>query len=620
LRGANPAEWLALRAGLVPAPAAEAWGGMGLSGILIAAVRTGLTAQLAQRPGTAAELAADLGLDPLPTRLLLDCLRSAGHVTVHDGRYRLSRRARRWLDPASGLSVAGYVAGTADYWTWWAELGEVTQGRRPAGTHGAPPGDPYWQRYIRGQYELARLSAAEVARKLRLPAGARHLLDVGGGHGLYSVQLCRRHPGLTATVLDLPGSAAVGREIVAAAGLADRVRFHDGDVTAGDLELGGSYDAVLCFNLVHHLPAAQITVLLGKARDALAPGGTLAVLDAFADPGGRASAAANFLGLFVYLSSGSHVHTPDELRGWLREAGFAAPRRVRVLRVPGLSLYVARKELARLPGRSGCSGRHPVVRWHDPGFRTNACLRLGPVHVTSGGVTRQPGLGLGRLGLGRPRLCWLGTGADDRVQHLRVGDGHDAAAGVQPHVGDPDLGDGPGQLPAERSGPEQDLVADLERPGQQQHHPREHVPQRLLRGDADEDAGQRAAEDKLADRDVEQGERDDQRGESADQQNEVPGDRGVRGPCPPFEHRAGLGRQPERGRAAEDAERHGADRGDDLHRHILGPEKRLEMAVCPTGHGGRGDREDERDDRLPRPGLLFHHPGHLGRQVGFRPI
>ena len=126
-----------------------------------------------------------------------------------------------------------------------------------------------------------------MARKLRLPSGARQLLDIGGGHGLYSAALCRRHPGLTATVLDLPGSAAVGREIVAAAGMADRVRFRDGDATAGDLgsgDLGSGYDAVLCFNLVHHLSPDQIPALFGKAREALAPGGTLAVMDAFADP------------------------------------------------------------------------------------------------------------------------------------------------------------------------------------------------------------------------------------------------------------------------------------------------------------------------------------------------
>lgn len=569
MRGANPAEWLALRAGVVPAPAAEAWGGMGLSGILVAAVRTGLTARLAQRPATAAELAADLGLDPVPTRLLLDCLRSAGHVAVRGGRYRLSRRSRRWLDPASGLSVADYVAGTADYWTWWTELGEVTRGRHPAGSHGAPPGDPYWERYIRGQYQLARLSAAEVARKLRLPPGARRLLDIGGGHGLYSAELCRRHPGLTATVLDLPGSAAVGREIAAAAGMADRVRFRDGDVTAGDL--GGGYDAVLCFNLVHHLSRDQIAALLGNVRDALVPGGTLAVLDAFAEPGRRGSAAANFLGLFVYLSSGAHVHTPAELREWLRRAGFGAPRRVRVLRVPGLSLYVAGKELAWLAGWPGRSRRYLVVPQCGGGFRTKACLRR-PVHVTSGGWTRQPRLST---------RCRPGTGPDDRVQHLRVGDRHDALAGVEPHVGDAYLGDRPGQLAAQRSGPQPDRVADPERPGEQQHHPREDVAQRLLRGDPDEHAGQRAAEDQLTDRDAKQRERDDQRGEPADQQQEVPDDGGVRGAGPPLEHRAGLPRQPEGRRAAEQAERRGGRRGEDLVLHMAGLEKALEKAVRP---------------------------------------
>jgi len=340
LSGANPLEWLALRAGVVPTPAAEAWGGMGMSGMLIAAVRTGLAARLAQGPATAAELAADLTLDPVPTRLLLDCPRSGGHVITRGGRYQLSRSSRRWLDPGSELSVARFVAGTADYWTWWASLDEVTRSGQPAGHHDAPPDDPYWRRYITGQLDLARLSASEVARKLPLTSEARTVLDVGGGHGWYSAQLCARHPRLTATVLDLPGSAAIGREIIAKAGLADRVRHRDGDATTDDL--GSGYDAVLCFNLVHHLTAEQIVGLFGRIRAALAPGGVLAVMDAFAEPDRRKSAAANFLGLFVYLSSGAQVHTPAELHGWLGQAGFGTPKRKPILRIPGQAMYLAR--------------------------------------------------------------------------------------------------------------------------------------------------------------------------------------------------------------------------------------------------------------------------------------
>jgi 2-polyprenyl-3-methyl-5-hydroxy-6-metoxy-1,4-benzoquinol methylase len=341
LRGANPAEWLALRAGIVPTAAAEAWGGMALSAVVITAVRTGITARLAQQPSSAADLAADLGLDPVPTRLLLDCLRSGGHVRFRRGRYRLSRASRRWLDPQSPLSVAHYVAGTADYWSWWSELDEVTRHGQPAGHHDAAPDDPYWRRYIEGQLELARLSAGEVARKVRLPDGSRTVLDIGGGHGWYSAQLCRRHPGLTATVFDLPGSAAIGREIIAKAGLADRVRHRDGDATTDDL--GSGYDAVLCFNLLHHLTAEQTVELFGRIYGALAPGGTLAVMDAFAEPGHRASAAANVLGLFVYLSSGSQVNTPAQLYGWLHDAGFGEPRRIPILRIPGQAMYVVGK-------------------------------------------------------------------------------------------------------------------------------------------------------------------------------------------------------------------------------------------------------------------------------------
>jgi len=346
LRSSNMIEWLALRAGLVPAPAAEAWAGMALSGVLIAATRLGLTERLAAAPATVDELATDLDLDPVAVRLLLDCLRSAGHVACHEdrdqqARYQLSRRSRRWLDPASDLSVARFIACNADYWAWWSDLSEVARARTPFGHHDAAPDDPYWRRSVTGQFELARLSAAEVAAKLRLPRDARSVLDVGGGHGWYSAELCQRHPRLAATVLDLPGSARIGREIIARAGLADRVRHCEGDALTEDWgeDVAGGYDLVLCFNLIHHLDPAQVVGLLARLRGVLAPGGCLAVMDAFAVPQRRSSAAANFLGMFVYLSSGAQAYTPAQLHEWLDAAGFAQPRKLPIRRIPGQALY-----------------------------------------------------------------------------------------------------------------------------------------------------------------------------------------------------------------------------------------------------------------------------------------
>jgi SAM-dependent methyltransferase len=342
LRGGNVIEWLALRAGLVPRPAAEAWGGMALAGVLVAAVELGLTDRLAAGPATAAELSTELGLDPTATRLLLGCLRSARYVIRRGPVYRLSRTGRRWLDPAAGASVSRFVGANADYWSWWARLPEVARTGRPVGQHAAAPDDPYWRRYLYGQRDLARLTATEVARRVRVPAGARLVLDVGGGHGWYAAELCRRHPGLTATVLDLPGSAAIGREIIAETGLAERVHHRDGDAldpATYATGLDGPYDVVCCFNLVHHLAEADIVTLFGRLRGVLRPGGTLAVLDGFA-PEGRGSAATDVLGLFVYLSSGAQAYPADRVAVWLAEAGFTTPpQRSPVRRLPGLVLF-----------------------------------------------------------------------------------------------------------------------------------------------------------------------------------------------------------------------------------------------------------------------------------------
>lgn len=335
-------EWLALRLRLVPTPAADAWGGMALSSVLITATRLGVFARLARGPASTAQLAAELELDPTVTQLLVDCLCAAGHLDAGPGAtYGLSRSARRWLDPDAPRSVANFVAATEDYWSWWAGLPDVTRTGRTEGHHDSGPDDPYWSRYILGQRDLARLSASYVAKKLPVGRDARHLLDIGGGHGLYEVELCRHHPQLSATILDLPGSANIGRAVVAAAGLAQRIRHVDGDARTADL--GGPFDLVLCFNLVHHLAPDEVAALFGRTRQALAPGGRLAVMDAFAIPSERGAAAATVLNLFTYLSSGVTGYTPAQLYGWFADAGFAHPRRVPIRRIPGQALFVAQR-------------------------------------------------------------------------------------------------------------------------------------------------------------------------------------------------------------------------------------------------------------------------------------
>jgi ubiquinone/menaquinone biosynthesis C-methylase UbiE len=332
---------LALRLNLAPIAAGHALFGMPMSRVTIAGQRLGIFARLARGAATADDLAEDLGMQPAGTLLLLDSLAALEHVDKRRDRYSLSKSGRKWLDPDSEDYVGTYIEHCLDYWSWWDRLEDIVRTGEGIEIHDFLTDDPHWEKYIRGQFELARISSPEVAKALRLPPEPTSLLDVAGGHGWYAAEVCRRHPGLRATVLDLPGSAAVGRRIIAEQGMSDRVHHVEGDMMSADF--GGPHDGALSFNIVHHLPPEQNVALLRRMHDALKPGGTVAVLDLWLpEDGGRPDAAA-MLGLFFYLTSSAATYAERDVRAWLTDAGFERIRRVGIRRLPGQALFEARK-------------------------------------------------------------------------------------------------------------------------------------------------------------------------------------------------------------------------------------------------------------------------------------
>jgi ubiquinone/menaquinone biosynthesis C-methylase UbiE len=340
VRPDNLTERLALRFNLAPVPVGEALFAQAMARSVMAGVRLGIFASLCERPATAADLAQRLSLDPHGTKLLLDALRALGHVEAEDGRYAIAKSSRRWLDPRDEEHYVGtFIENCFDYWRWWDRLEEVVRTGGSVEIHGFDARDTHWERYIRGQYELARLSGPEVAKAIDLGAGAERLLDVAGGHGWFSAALCKRNAGLHATVVDLPGSAAVGRRIMAEQGMQDRVSFVEGD--AFEADLGGPYDGALVFNLIHHFPAERNVELFRRIHAALEPGAKLAVLDLFTTDEPDAGA---LLGLFFYLTSEAATYAPGDLAGWLAQSGFSKPKRVRIRRIPNQTLYVSTRE------------------------------------------------------------------------------------------------------------------------------------------------------------------------------------------------------------------------------------------------------------------------------------
>jgi SAM-dependent methyltransferase len=345
--GQNLFERLALALGLVPRPYAETFFTILLARSVMVGCRVGVFAALAGAPRTAEEVAQCTGTDGRATRKLLDALVASRYLRFARGRYSLARVARRWLLPDAATSLHDSVLFHELEWRRIEGYEDFVRCGKPVELH-ARLSEEDWALYQRGMRAIAGPLADEVARRLPVPAGAMAMLDIGGSHGLYSVRLCQRHPGLRSTILDLPDAVRHAAPILAREGMGDRVVHRAGDALGDDLG-ENAFDLVFISNLLHHFDEAANRALAKRIARALRPGGVFAVLEPPrpASPG-AVGQGASLLDLYFAMTSGSGTWSLEEMQSWQREAGLAVERPIRLRRVPA-ALVVAKKRGRSLP-------------------------------------------------------------------------------------------------------------------------------------------------------------------------------------------------------------------------------------------------------------------------------
>jgi SAM-dependent methyltransferase len=283
-------------------------------------------------------------LAPAPTALLLDALAACGYLRFSNDRFSLERRARKWLLSAGPSSVRDKLLLQIAEWRWLETLEQFVRSGRPLDFHDTMTTEER-QLYHRGMRALAGIAGREVARRIPVPRGARRMLDLGGSHGHYAAELCRRHAGLIAEVLDLPEAAEAAAPLLAAEGHGDRLVHRTGDATTTELGIE-RYDLVLMSNLAHHLSAEQNRDLAGRVARSLRPGGAFVIQDA-ARPErlGSADQIPALLGLYFAMQSrpGVRTWTISEMTAWQRSAGLNVGRAKRLRTAPGWVLQTGMK-------------------------------------------------------------------------------------------------------------------------------------------------------------------------------------------------------------------------------------------------------------------------------------
>jgi hypothetical protein len=294
------------------------WG----SAALLAAVEHDLFTALDAGGGSAGDLAARLRQPERSIAMLLDAVAALGLVEKTGETYRNTPEASAFLVAGKPGSLAGSLGYNARLFPAWARLAEAVRRDAPIVETAVYTGDDAAQTraFVEGMHQRALGMARGLIGAVDL-TGRRHLVDVAGGPGTLSVLLCQRNPELRATVLELPGIAEVGRELVAAQGLADRVVHRGADVFRDDL--GRGYDAALVSGLLHREPAATCKALLGRLHAALEPGGVIYIVDVMRDASRVGPPFAALFALNMLLTSergGCHADV-DHVE-WLEATGF----------------------------------------------------------------------------------------------------------------------------------------------------------------------------------------------------------------------------------------------------------------------------------------------------------
>jgi SAM-dependent methyltransferase len=329
-------ERLALKLDLAPRALVDTHAAMLLARTLMAGAELKLFDALADRPLTADETAAACGSDPSATAILLDALTACGYLRFRDGRFELTRRSRAWLLSGVRSSVRDKLLLQVAEWRWMESLEQFVRSGRPLDFHEAMTAEER-DLYHRGMRALAGVAGREVALRTPVPRGARRMIDLGGSHGHFAAEICRRHPNLSGEVMDLPEAVETAAPILAAEGLGDRLVHVAGDATTADLGVE-QYDLILMSNLAHHLDAEQNRELAQRAARALRRGGAFVIQEpARSDRPGRQGQIPALLGLYFAMQSRPGVRTwsVEEMAAWQRSAGLKV-RRARHLRTaPG---------------------------------------------------------------------------------------------------------------------------------------------------------------------------------------------------------------------------------------------------------------------------------------------
>jgi SAM-dependent methyltransferase len=217
-------------------------------------------------------IAGGIGINGMFSRSFLDTLAGIGLLSKSEDKYTNTQVASDFLVSASPFYQGDWIqnTGRGNHWSNLAE--SLKRQQQELGSFNAGPGESFLsslaETALRGELQAVtkNISAWDGFDK------AKSMLDLGGGHGLYTVALCQMNPNLNGIVFDKPHVTGITQQFISKYGMDGRITTMDGDICTDTF--GAGYDIVIVSHLLYKF-RKDLEPVFSKVYESLNPGGLL---------------------------------------------------------------------------------------------------------------------------------------------------------------------------------------------------------------------------------------------------------------------------------------------------------------------------------------------------------
>lgn len=153
-------------------------------------------------------------------------------------------------------------------------------------------------------------------------SGVRHLVDIGGGHGMLLAAIVRRYPELRATLFDLPEVTAGAPAALAAHGVTAAIEIVGGDFFE---RVPAGADAYVMKAIIHDWDDDRSAAILQRCREAMARGGRVLICEQVIGLGDQSLAPFADLEMLI-MTQGGRERTGAEFATLAARAGLRIRR------------------------------------------------------------------------------------------------------------------------------------------------------------------------------------------------------------------------------------------------------------------------------------------------------